>query len=471
MKKFVCVLLLICVTGTMLFAQQGGKSAPGGKPPALPPDGKPGAGGQPPEGMPPEGMVPDGFGTIADAKEPDLTAVLVVDGKTKTLKKVSYSSAESDTSVLLAENGATVTVNGGSLKKTGGDTSSEDQSNFYGLNSAVVATGGSSITLSGVTITSDADGSNAVFATGDDAVIRISDSTIATTENSSRGLDATYNGTVIASNITISTQGDHCAAFATDRGEGTITVTGGTAETHGDGSPVIYSTGNISVTGVTGTAYDSEMAVIEGKNSITISNSDLTGYAKKGIMLYQSMSGDASIGTSVFTATGSKLTNAGSGPFFYITNTSSEINISGCTLNGVGDVLIQCSGNNSERGWGKQGANGGTLTFTASNQQLTGEITCDAISSVTAELKDNSSWSGAADTADEGNVSIILDDGSTWIVTGDSYVSALTDADSTCSNIILNGHTVWYDAGNSANVWLHGATITDSNGGCITPAR
>lgn len=46
--------------------------------------------------------------------------------------------------------------------------------------------------------------------------------TINTTKNSSRGLDATYNGTIIAKDVNITTNGTHCAALANDRGEGTV---------------------------------------------------------------------------------------------------------------------------------------------------------------------------------------------------------------------------------------------------------
>ena len=57
------------------------------------------------------------------------------------------------------------------------------------------------------------------------------------------------------------------------------------------------------------------MVVIEGKNSATVTNSTLTASAtgnrgdtdQAGVMIYQSMSGDAGEGTGVFTATNSDL--------------------------------------------------------------------------------------------------------------------------------------------------------------------
>jgi hypothetical protein len=61
--------------------------------------------------------------------------------------------------------------------------------------------------------------------------------TIATTADNSRGLDATYGGTIVANDMKITTQGDHCAAIATDRGGGDISVTNSTLSTAGSGSP------------------------------------------------------------------------------------------------------------------------------------------------------------------------------------------------------------------------------------------
>ena len=58
---------------------------------------------------------------------------------------------------------------------------------------------------------------------------------------------------------------------------------------------------------------------------------DTNGENIHNVMLYQSMSGDAEVGTSSFTMTGGTLT-ALSGDMFYITNTSSIINLSGVDL-------------------------------------------------------------------------------------------------------------------------------------------
>ena len=61
-------------------------------------------------------------------------------------------------------------------------------------------------TLKNATISTNAEGSNAVFSTGTDSKIYISDSKITTTgSGSARGLDATYGGYIEADNVTLMT--------------------------------------------------------------------------------------------------------------------------------------------------------------------------------------------------------------------------------------------------------------------------
>ena len=413
----------------------------------------------------------NGFGTVPDEKEPELNASLVIDGTTSSkeskVQGKTITSSKEDESVLLVKDKAKAQVSKSQLNKTSGDTTNDGQSNFYGLNAAVVSQNGSTLSLKDVVINTSADGSNAVFSTGEGSSISAKNITIHTTENSSRGLDATYGGVITASNVDITTEGAHCASFATDRGEGTVTVNGGKAKTSGEGSPVIYSTGNISVKNLVGEALGSEIAVIEGKNSITIQKSNLSGSGTQGIMLYQSMSGDANQGTSVFTVSNSTLSTSSKGPFFYITNTEAAINISGTSINTPSSVLIRASGNNSERGWGEVGANGGTLTFNAQNQTLVGDIVCDSISSIDLNLGNKTVFKGAINESGEGCVNLSLAKNAKIYLTSDSYVNKLSSLAKDFSNIVSNGHTLYYNTDEAANKALQGRTISLSDGGKI----
>lgn len=410
-----------------------------------------------------------GGDTAADENESiDLTGAYTVDGEEKTISGDTYTSEASDENAILVTNSGILSASDITVTKTG-DTSSADNSNFYGLNAAIAAAGGSTLTLSGADISTDSEGSNAIFSTGDGSAITVSDTTIHTTGNSARGLDATYNGTIDATNMTITTEGDHCAPVATDRGEGTITITDSTLSAAGDGSPCIYSTGDITAENVTGTATGSQAAVIEGKNAITLTNCDLTGAGENGVMLYQSTSGDAAEGTSVLTATDSTLSTTSDGPMFYITNTDAKIVLNNTTLDFSSGILLNASGNNTNN-WGEEGNNGGDVTLNAKYQTLTGDILCDDISSVTLNVGYNSTYEGTINGDNSGG-SVVFNLGktATLTLTGDSYVSVFTDNDENLSNIVSNGYTLYYDADNEDNAWLDGQTITLDDGGTIAP--
>ena len=182
---------------------------------------------------------------------------------------------------------------------------------------------------------------------------------------------------------------------------------------------------------------------------MTLSNVTLTGNMQAStdanenvhnIMLYQSMSGDAEVGHSSFTATnGSILANAGD--MFYVTNTTCTISLTNVALTLANDTLLNVAGNSSARGWGTAGANGGVCTFTASNQVLTGNILVDAISSLDFQLADGSVFTGAINnTGAAGTVAVTLGSGCQWILTGDSHITSFTgDA----SQIVTNGYTVY----------------------------
>mgnify|MGYP002625506528 CR=1 FL=1 len=422
--------------------------------------------------LPPNG---DGFGTIPDEQPPQLTAAVVVSKPEsgKTLGAQTLTATKADQSVLLVTDGATARAQKTTFEKSAGNVTNGGQSNFYGLNAAVVAQDGSALALQDVTVTTNAEGANAVFSTGEGSSVTIKNITIRTKANSSRGLDATYGGVITADKVNVETLGAHCAAFATDRGEGTVTVNAGTARTAGEGSPLIYSTGNITVRNLTGTATGAEIAVIEGKNSITLTKATLTGGITHGhsnevhaaVMLYQSMSGDANQGTSLFTATDSTLTSTASGAFFYVTNTNAALQLTRTKLINPTDVLLQASGNESERGWGRKGANGGTVTLTATNQVLTGNVVVDAISSVTLVLNNGAKFTGAINAANSGAVKLTLAKKATLTLTADSYCNELDVEDVSFKNIKTGGHTLFYNKKLAANSYLHGRTILLADGG------
>lgn len=378
-----------------------------------------------------------------------------VDGE-QTLS-AAYTSTKSDENAILVQDGGNATVSGAVVTKSGDSTNTES-SEFYGINAAVLTAKGSTATIKNSKITTSAKGANAVFSTGEDSKVYISDSTVTSTgESSARGLDATYGGYIEADNVTVSTQGNSCATLATDRGEGTVTAKSSELSTAGTGSPIIYSTGNISISDTKGSAANSQMVVVEGKNSAAVTDSALTCSGKGnrgtdnktdscGVMIYQSMSGDAGTGEGTFTSKNSTLTISSdsdyykSAPMFFVTNTDASISLTNTKLSYGSDILLSAKGTSE---WGNSGSNGGNVTLTAKNQTLKGNITADKISTVTIKMT-SSDYTGTINGDNSAKkINLTLDNNSKIKLTGNSYVTSLSDSDSSYSNIDLNGYTLY----------------------------
>ncbi len=444
---------------------------PGGTPPSntapngTPPDGAP-PGSTPMNGTPPGGAAPGGS---SGSSSYNLSGVYTVDGVNRTMEKAGYTSDTNDVSAVYVLNGGDLTLDNPTIR-TSGDTSSNDASSFFGLNAAVLVTSGSHTKIDGGSITTSGTGANGVISTGAGSSVVLSGVTITATGNGGHGVMATNTGSIQLTDVDMTTSGSNSAPLATDRGSGTVTATGGTIISSGIDSPGIYSTGDITVNSAKITARGAEAAVIEGANSITLTDTTISG-AKgtrdRGVMLYQSMSGDAETGTSSFTMNGGSLTwPSASGPVFYVTNTKSVIHLRGTTIVSSSDKLLDASAGN----WGTSGSNGGTVTFVASGETLKGSITADTISQVTASLQKGTTLTGYINSA-----ALELDSESRWVVTGDSVLTSLADTSgisgTSISNIIGNGFTVTYDANLSANSELGGKTYSLEKGGKLVPKQ
>ena len=374
-----------------------------------------------------------------------------------------YASEASDENALLIDTDEAVTLTDPTVTKTG-DSDGGDSCSFYGLNAAVLAKGGANVTITGGTITTDASGANGVFsyggnggqngADGDGTTVTLSGTTILTTGDGSGGIMTTGGGTTYASGLTIETSGRSSAAIRTDRGGGTVVVDGGSYTTNGLGSPAIYSTADITVSNAMLVSNLSEGVCIEGKNSITLTDCDLTADNTQcngnatfldTIMIYQSMSGDADTGTSAFTMTGGSLTSK-SGHVFHVTNTHAIITLSGVDIanEDADNVLLSVC----DDGW-----NGGNhhAELNASAQTLSGAILVGSSATLNLSLTDGSTFTGSitgeivnsrGDTvsAEAGEASVTLDEGSTWTLTADSYVTSFTGS---AEQVVSNGYTLY----------------------------
>lgn len=437
-------------------ATSGGETPPE-KPDGTPPDGANGQPGTPPDGNPPDGAPngqPDGFGGSGEVTQGTSANTISED---TAVTGTSYSSTGDGENALRVD-GAAVTLDGITVDKRAGATSNTEDGDFYGMNAALLATSGATVTIKNATVNSSAQNGNGVFSYGSGTTVNISDSTITTSADNSGGIQTTGGGTTNAENLTVTTSGNSSAAIRSDRGGGTVHVTGGSYTSNGYNSPAVYSTAAITVKNAKLTANNSESLVIEGKNSIALENCTVSGNmsSTKGssslenvhtVMIYQSMSGDADVGTSEFSMTGGSLIGK-NGDLFYITNTHCILTLSGVTLKNEDPdgYLLRVVGNSASHGWGTAGSNGAQVEFTADAQTLEGNILVDTISTLDLTLQNGSSFTGTiniVDNAEGGaavsdNAVVTIGSGCTWTLTGDCTITSLINN----GTINFNGYTI-----------------------------
>ena len=374
------------------------------------------------------------------------------------LSDETYESNTKDENTILVNGDVDVNMNNITVNKSG-DSDGGDNTSFYGINSAILAKSGAIVIIKNSNINTNATGANGVFSYGgssttnnssnDGTTVTISDSTITTTKDNSGGIMTTGGGIMNAYNLIINTSGISSAAIRTDRGGGKVNVDGGTYTTTGQGSPIIYSTADIIVSNAKLIAKASEGVVIEGKNSVTLNNVTLTdtnnklngkSTTYKNIFLYQSMSGDASNGTSSFTSKNSKIAT-NKGDTFYVTNTTAVINLENNTItnNDKSGAFLRIK----KDSWGNSGSNGGNVTLKATNQLINGDIVIDSISTLTMNLK-NSNFTGKINKSNSAkSIDLNIDKDTKIKLTGNSYVTSFTNEDASNSNIDFNGYKLY----------------------------
>lgn len=397
---------------------------------------------------------PGGFGGSGQINQG--TAANTIDTN-KTEDGTTYTSTGDDENALRVT-GAEVELSNIEVNKTGGATSNTEDGDFYGMNAGLLATDKATVNIKGAKVTTTAQNGNGVFSYGEGTTVNISDSEIYTTNDNSGGIQTTGGATMNAKNLKVKTEGNSSAAVRSDRGGGTVNVDGGDYTSTGYNSPAVYSTADITVKNANLKAENSEALVIEGQNSIALENTNVEGNMSddKGsssdtnvhnVMIYQSMSGDAEVGKSVFSMKGGTLTN-NNGDMIYVTNTTSDITLENVNIvnNDEDGRLLAVLGNDASHGWGTAGANGGNVNFTAKDQTLKGNIEVDTVSTLNLMLSGKTVFDGTiniVDNAENGeavdnNVEVTIEEDETWNLTGDVKISKLTNK----GKINFNGYKI-----------------------------
>lgn len=401
-------------------------------------------------------------------------AVYSQSGDTKSEDGQTYAASEEDQSAILVTKGGSFAATNATIDSSG-EASNAEASSFYGRNAAVVATTGSSIQLSGSSITTTGLGASGAFAAGQGTTLTLTDVIIEATGRGAHGVMVTDGGNIVLEDVQITTAGANSALLETGMGGGTIRATGGSAVALGEDSPALYSTGLIETNGGTYRATGAGAAVVEGASGITLTDTRLASTVadKWGVMMYQRVPDDTGAAQGTFTMTGGSLSVTGeNSPLFYVTNSTGNINLSGVELECTSGIIVWAAAGR----WGTTGTNGGKAIVIASGQTLTGDLVADKLSSLTLTLNDGASLTGAINSGNTaGRVDVTLGATTVWQVTADSYLTTLHllggITGTTIESIIGNGHHVYYDASDPGNGTLAGRAYELAGGGMLLPMR
>lgn len=371
-----------------------------------------------------------------------MTTVLHAEASDISSNQESDASKAEQTAALI-ENAGSLTLNKAFLTKSG--DSQTDAS--LGYNAILHARDENSKTyLANSKLSANSLSSPGLFST-EQAQVYANKTTISTTADQSAALYASKNGQILANKLTIATQGQSSTGLLADL-EGQISVTNSVLSTSGSKSPLLSSKGQLEVKNVTGSAGASPIASLIESGRLLIQDSDLTSSTsdastsstgaetaspisiyREGIEANEEDSPKASLNISNSSISSAITTGA----LIHLTNTQANISLSKnqLTFDDTKASLLRLSGN--DKNMGAAGSNGAQADVLCRQQELSGDIEVDSISSLNLTLTEKSTYTGktkistnAVNTSPSDNpITVNLSKNSKWIMTGNSTVSQL----------------------------------------------
>lgn len=390
-------------------------------------------------------------------------ASYTVSASTATFTSTTLKATATDESVILVEDNGVAYLTDVAIIKTG-DASDDTLPSGTDLNAAVGVQYDGTIYMRDCSITTDGLAANALHLYEDGSYAYLYNLEVHSTGNFAHGVYAA-GGYIYGENLTIHTYNKSGSAIATDSGSGTIYIKNASAYTYGALSALVYSTGNITVENLSGSTAESSGCVIDGGNSWTLVNPDISA-APTALGVFESRgTGDRQSSAATCSVTsGSVSETRGVAGLIWCSNADCDVYLNDVDISIASGILA----NSTVSDWGTTGDNEGVLSAYLTDLDVTGDVYVDDTSSAAIYLY-STTWSGAINKGDtDGNATVYIDSSSTWTVTSNSYVTVISCEDSECSNVYSDGYTVYYASG--SNSWLGGKTISLSGGGSLTPS-
>jgi hypothetical protein len=269
------------------------------------------------------------------------------------LDEEDLTSNSLDDIALLIVGGAKVTIRPGrtiSKKVSQENENLEKTDNYkYGLTSTIVAIGsGTKVIIEKAKINVDASFSNAIVALNGASII-IKNSTITTKKKYSKGIVILSDSSVdISGDSIIKTEGNYSPCLELNINKGYIEGSIFHLSSKGEGSPLLNTLGDgeIMLNEAKGTAENSQIMVVQGHNTISISNSNLNckGINKEnnngGILLYKNNNDNRLVELESYNSQFSLINNPPEIPMFYCFNIEADITLDN-TETKNGNVFIK----------------------------------------------------------------------------------------------------------------------------------
>lgn len=401
------------------------------------------------------------------AQNREIRASWVVDGakeKNEYRSHVTLECLEAGASVVYATNGAQLVLTRIHLNKTSGSLADPDRRKT-GINSAVLADGGSKVTVEYCDVmlhTAQADG---LTASGEGTRIIVEDGTITANRGASAAVCAINGGEAVVNKTDIKTYSNQSPAFYAYNG-GRVNVTEVNGENAGQGSPVFLSQGEIFASKcILKSDKWTIGSVDDGRLQLT--DNELTAGGVSGFLIYGATSNEVK---SSLTLTKNKITVA-EGPLFLVTNVNeADITVSGNKISSKSKELMSVRSDD----WGLKGKNGGHAVLNVEKQSLTGEINVDSISSVLVNLRKGGKLNGSINKVENrcAQVRVKLGAGSTWTAKGDCYLTSVEFDQPLAKGLkqLKGNHTIYYDPSDPANAPLEGKEHK-TGGGRLCPLK
>ncbi|CAK7232873.1 hypothetical protein SCUCBS95973_008405 [Sporothrix curviconia] len=418
-------------------------------------------------------IVPDYNTPFISVQPSDILAAYVFENGSTTVSHNTFTVDANDTSVILVADGADLGLSHVDVVKYG-YSSNLLQASFYGFNAAINVANASTATIKNTNITVHNGAAN-VYAYGTDTVVYVDNSWLYSSGPVSHGLYASGNGTIIGRNLQHYSGGHRSSSFSGDSPKGDVFVYDSVAHSSGIGSATYYALGTIYAENVLSRSDNGPVVFMDGTQNATLINCDATAGLLGGVAIFSS-----AVRTSGATLTlrDTKITTLGDTmPGLWFGNTIIDVTLENAQLVTSSGVLVVANYSQITQDFDyyasyadNSALQPAEVSMTVKASTLTGDLVAYNGSSISWTLNDYSTWTGAAYSG-YGDVSfdVALDRHSTWTLANTTTVQNLTDSDSTLSNIVGNGYTLYYNASAVLSQWLNGTTVSLTGGGSAQP--